>query len=87
MDFDLILAMDQQNLADIQALQYKALQHFALQSLPAQIALMSEHDPIYPQLAVPDPYYGEQEGFERVLDQCESSSKAWAKQIQQQLKG
>lgn len=28
---------------------------------------MSEHDPQYPQQALPDPYYGGDEGFERVL--------------------
>ena len=87
MDFDLILAMDQQNLADIITLQNKALQYFALDSLRAKVALMSQYDLIFPQQAVPDPYYGEVEGFERVLDQCESSSQAWAKKIQQQLKG
>lgn len=87
LDFDLILAMDQQNLADIHTLKYQALQHFALQSVRAQVALMSEHDLIFPKQAVPDPYYGDQGGFERVLDQCESSSQAWANKIQQQLNG
>ena len=33
---------------------------------------MSEHDAQYPQQALPDPYYGGFDGFERVLDQCES---------------
>jgi len=36
---------------------------------------------------VPDPYYGGDDGFERVLDQCESSSLAWVQVLQQQLKG
>ncbi len=38
---------------------------------------MSEHDPEYSKQALPDPYYGGLDGFERVLDQCESSSRAW----------
>ena len=54
-------------------------------SLRAKIALMSEHDPHYTQQELPDPYYGEADGFERVLDQCESSSRAWVKVLQQQF--
>ena len=46
---------------------------------------MSEHDPHYTQQELPDPYYGEADGFERVLDQCESSSRAWVKVLQQQF--
>jgi len=76
-EFDLILAMDEQNLLDIQALLQHALVKFGHAQVRAQIALMSEHDPHYPQHALPDPYYGGEDGFERVLDQCESSSLAW----------
>ncbi|WP_326518161.1 low molecular weight protein-tyrosine-phosphatase [Acinetobacter sp. CAAS 2-6] len=76
-EFDLILAMDEQNLLDIQALLQSALVEFGHAQVRAQIALMSEHDPYYPQHALPDPYYGGEDGFERVLDQCESSSLAW----------
>ncbi|WP_273779013.1 low molecular weight protein-tyrosine-phosphatase [Acinetobacter sp. GSS19] len=76
-EFDLILAMDEQNLLDIQALLQRALVEFGHAQVRAQIALMSEHDPYYPQHALPDPYYGGEDGFERVLDQCESSSLAW----------
>ena len=46
---------------------------------------MSEHDPLYTQQELPDPYYGKADGFERVLDQCESSSRAWAQVLQQQF--
>ncbi len=80
-EFDLILAMDEQNLQDIQDLQQQALAEFGLTQVRARIALMSEHDPIYPQQALPDPYYGGAAGFERVLDQCESSSLAWVKAL------
>ena len=73
--FDLILAMDHDNLADILALQKQAQREFT--ALRAEVALMSEHDPLYPKQALPDPYYGGEDGFERVLDQCESSSLAW----------
>ena len=82
-EFDLILAMDFENLNNIQALMRRAEAEFG--SLRAKIALMSEHDPYYTQQELPDPYYGEADGFERVLDQCESSSRAWVKELQQQI--
>jgi UDP-N-acetylmuramate dehydrogenase len=74
-EFDLILAMDQQNLVDLQALEQQAKQKFCYSK--AQLALMSEYDARYPKQAVADPYYGGDAGFEQVLDQCESSSRAW----------
>lgn len=76
-DFDLILAMDYENLENIQLLQKKAETTFDKNQLRAKIALMSEHDEKYKQQALPDPYYGGDLGFECVLDQCESSSRAW----------
>ena len=83
-EFDLILAMDHQNFDDIQQLMKKAIQQYEPHFIKAKIALMSEHDIQYPQQALPDPYYGEADGFERVLDQCESSSLAWVNVFQQQ---
>jgi protein-tyrosine phosphatase len=46
---------------------------------------MSEHDPHFNQQAVPDPYYGGADGFDRVLDQCESSSQAWINILKKQM--
>lgn len=83
-EFDLILAMDHQNFDDIQQLMKKAIQQYEPHCIKAKIALMSEHDTEYPQQALSDPYYGEADGFERVLDQCESSSLAWVNVFQQQ---
>ncbi|MCX0340049.1 low molecular weight protein-tyrosine-phosphatase [Acinetobacter radioresistens] len=77
LDFDLILAMDHQNLEDIQAVMHQAGLEYGGTRLRAKVALMSEHDPEYPKQALPDPYYSGLDGFERVLDQCESSSRAW----------
>lgn len=84
-EFDLILAMDRQNLADLHDFQQRAQQYYGTSSLKAKIALMSEHDPIFPMYDLPDPYYGEAADFERVLDQCESSSAAWSKHFQHLL--
>ncbi|MFZ3191637.1 MAG: low molecular weight protein-tyrosine-phosphatase [Moraxellaceae bacterium] len=83
-EFDLILAMDRANLADLQRMQQQANQQEiqqAGQQYPtqrlAQLALMSQHDALWPQHDVPDPYYGEQADFERVLDQCDSAAQGW----------
>ncbi len=82
LEFDLILAMDHENFDNIQDLLKQAIKQFSADQIRSKIALMSEHDLQYPQQALPDPYYGEAEGFERVIDQCESSSIAWVKVIQ-----
>lgn len=83
--FNLILAMDLENLHDLKQLQIKAIQHYGAEQILAQLALMSEHDLVYPQQAVPDPYYGQSTDFEYVLDQCESSSQAWVQYFKQHL--
>lgn len=75
--FDLILAMDHENLSDLQDYYRRLGQP---ERFTAQLALMSQHDPEYPQQAVPDPYYGEAHDFERVIDQCESAALAWVAQ-------
>ena len=80
-EFDLILAMDHDNLRNLEDLSQQACQQFG--HVRATLALMSEHDPVYAQQAVPDPYYGGEAGFEHVLDQCESSSRAWVHYFQQ----
>ena len=77
-NFDLILAMDHENYADI--LKLKA----QLGKVNSKVAMMSEHDASYPKQSLPDPYYGGADGFERVIAQCESSSRAWVKYWQSQ---
>lgn len=84
-EFDLILAMDEENLFNIQALFKQAHQQYSAEQIRAEIALMSEYDAIYPKQALPDPYYGGEAGFERVLDQCESSSLGWVNHFKQWL--
>ncbi|MEN5171135.1 low molecular weight protein-tyrosine-phosphatase [Acinetobacter higginsii] len=85
-EFDLILAMDHENFDDIQTLMSQAVQQFGTHQIRAKLALMSEHDPQFSQQAVPDPYYGGADGFDRVLDQCESSSQAWVDIFKNQMK-
>ena len=85
-DFDLILAMDHENLFNIQALLTQVQTEYGASQIRAKIALMSEYDQTYLKQALPDPYYGGEDGFERVLDQCESSSLAWITIFKQQFK-
>ena len=61
--FDLILAMDRSNHADI-------LDH--LDGRPANVRLFSEFLDDGP-IDVPDPYYGGEQGFEQVLDLIEQA--------------
>jgi protein-tyrosine phosphatase len=61
--FDLVLAMDRQNLMSL---------HKLAGSRPGQIALLRSFDPMAEADAeVPDPWHGGADGFETVLDQCE----------------
>jgi protein-tyrosine phosphatase len=69
-DFDLILAADRRNLRDLRAL--------APAGMRARIHLLREFDPASngaSDLDVPDPYYGGDEGFERVLDLVEAACR------------
>ncbi|WP_373528826.1 low molecular weight protein-tyrosine-phosphatase [Nostoc sp.] len=60
-DFDLILAMDQENYKNILTLdQTKQHQH--------KVRLMCEFCSRHTLKEVPDPYYGGQEGFNQVID-------------------
>jgi len=73
-NFDLILAMDSQNLADLQAIKDNITD--AEDSL-ATLALFSEEDPTYCGSDVPDPYKGDNDDFEEVIERIESSAQAW----------
>ncbi len=61
--FDLILAMDRDNLADLQRL---------APDEPARAELR-----LFAEVEVPDPYAGGPDGFERVLDLVEARCDAW----------
>ena len=66
-NFDLLLAMDKQN--------YHAMQELAVSDLQRQrIRLMMEFATQLPEQEVPDPYYGQGQGFERVLNLLEQAA-------------
>lgn len=73
-DFDLILAMDGQNLADLQAIKDSVAGE---KENLAKLALFSEEDPTYGGDDVPDPYTGDGDAFEEVIERIESSAQAW----------
>jgi protein-tyrosine phosphatase len=69
-DYDLILAADRRNLRDLQAV--------APRRARARMHLLREFDPASegaPDLDVPDPYYGGDDGFEHVLDLVEAACR------------
>jgi protein-tyrosine phosphatase len=68
--FDFILAMDENNLAD--------LARMAPEQHAAQVRLFAATE-------VPDPYAGGPEGFERVLDLVETASLAWVQDLRKFL--
>ena len=75
-EFDLVIAMDRQNLAVIQRLAKMC-------SAPVPpIALLRSYDPTAePGAEVPDPYSGDGRGFEDVLDICERACAGLLDQI------
>ncbi|MFN6995729.1 MAG: low molecular weight protein-tyrosine-phosphatase [Aquincola tertiaricarbonis] len=79
--FDLILAMDDENLRDLRRLRP--------QDATAELVLLLEHamDPQRPRGdgRVPDPYYGPAGGFEHVLDLIEHGCDGVVAHIRQRL--
>ena len=76
-DFDLLLAMDSENLRDMRALAPD-------DEARAKVRLLREYDPASaggPDLDVPDPYYGGPSGFEDVLDQVEAACRGLLEEI------
>ena len=66
--------MDSQNLADLQAIKDSIAES---EDNLATLALFSEEDPTYCGSDVPDPYKGDNDDFEEVIERIESSAQAW----------
>ncbi len=65
--FDLILAMDQHNLRDLQAIRPADAR--------ARLRLFLDYAPQLQRTVVPDPYQGDEADFEAVLDLTEAASR------------
>ena len=72
-NFDFVLAMDRDNLADLESMNRAAS--------PVRVGLFLEFAPDCGNDEVPDPYYGGQEGFEQVLDLCEAGARGLLRSI------
>lgn len=70
--FDLVVAMDRQNLADLEAMAPPPAER------RAELRLFSHFLPSGSPADVPDPYYGGDDGFERVIDLVEEGCAAIA---------
>ena len=69
--FDLILAMDALNLADLRRICPARHTH--------KLRLLLDFADGLEATEIPDPYYGSPEGFERVLDLCEAGARGLIK--------
>lgn len=74
--FDLILAMDESNLANLKGIQPA--------DGKAELALYLPRFGLQTR-EVPDPYYGGEEGFEQVLDMLEQASQALLDEVRSRL--
>ncbi len=73
--FEYILAMDRENLSNLQAICPPGLEH--------KLGLFLEYAPDRPEREVPDPYNGGEKGFERVLDMIEEVSNGLLAHLRQ----
>lgn len=77
MRFDYVLAMDSSNLDDLVAICPQAQQN--------KIQLFLDFAQDLSEREVPDPYYGGDQGFERVLDLIEMGARALLEDVRQRL--
>jgi protein-tyrosine phosphatase len=73
--FDLILAMDKENLRELQAMQPR--------NSRASVKLFLEYAPEEELREVPDPYYGDAAAFEKVLDLTKAASRGLLTALQE----
>ncbi len=75
-NFDLILAMDHRNLAELRRRASRQHQH--------KLKLLLEFSDS-PEQEVPDPYYGGRDGFEQVLDLVENACDGLLEYLQERV--
>ena len=75
--FDLILAMDRRNLADLLSICPEAERE--------KVRLFMEFARAHPEREVPDPYYGGAAGFDRVLDMIEDAAAGLLEHVRNRL--
>lgn len=81
-DFDLILAMDKSNRADIlEALDKWKQRNNLPPDADKKVKLMCSYCKKHDETEVPDPYYGGQQGFEKVIDLLEDACESLLESI------
>ncbi|MGH8700271.1 MAG: low molecular weight protein-tyrosine-phosphatase [Burkholderiales bacterium] len=78
-DFDYLLAMDEANL--------RVLQRLCPSQHAHKLKLFMEFSTSPAPREVPDPYYGEEQGFERVLDMVEQAAQGLLDHLLRRLAG
>lgn len=78
-DFDYVIAMDYDNLSDLQALAA------GQDTSHARVQLMGDFSPTHRGQPVGDPYYGGEHGFERVLDMLAACVDGLMRQLQDDI--
>lgn len=73
-EFDYILAMDRDNLSN--------LQRICPPEHASKVSLFLEFSPNFSETEVPDPYYGGAQGFEHVLDLVEDASRGLMQKLE-----
>lgn len=76
--YDLIYAMDRDNLRNLERSCPDGMQH--------KLALFLQHAESFDEDEVPDPYYGGPAGFERVLDLIEDAADGLVRDLSKRLK-
>nr|VFK52254.1 MAG: protein-tyrosine phosphatase [Candidatus Kentron sp. TUN]VFK52453.1 MAG: protein-tyrosine phosphatase [Candidatus Kentron sp. TUN] len=77
-EFDYIVTMDEENHADIRALSYLTPEY--LSKLHKMVSFCRKTD----AKEVPDPYYGGEDGFERVLDILEDACSGFLEDLMEE---
>ena len=75
-EFDLILAMDRNNL--------ESLQRLCPPGYLGQLGLLMDYAANFVEEEVPDPYYGQNLGFDRVLDMVEDAASGLIEMLRRQ---
>lgn len=76
--FDYIIAMDADNLADLEAI--------CPAGMEGRLRLFLDFAPERPEREVPDPYYGGPQGFEQVFDLVEEAARGLLEEIRHRLR-
>lgn len=77
-DFDLILAMDRDNL--------DSMRRICPPQMADKLDLFLRYANDFDEMEVPDPYYGGNDGFERVLDLIEAASAGLLASLQEDVR-